>query len=118
MNGEFKFSVGKTYLCSGKGTYIAGTPVTIIDRYRQNNYNYYVSAPHLIHREQDLVENSIENPIENSIEKVWHIEYDNSTGPNDSNFEQWWNVTNGTKRFRCDTQEDANWLIQVIRSNQ
>lgn len=44
----------------------------------------------------------------------WTIEYDNDTGPDDDYFEQWWTVTDGTRRFRCYEEEDATWLAATL----
>lgn len=43
--------------------------------------------------------------------KTWKIEYDND---DHGGFSQWWNVTNGEKRFTCESEEDANWLLKSL----
>lgn len=44
----------------------------------------------------------------------WTIEENNDTGPNDEYYKVWWEVTNGTKTYRCDKLEDAEWLLTVL----
>jgi len=44
----------------------------------------------------------------------WRIENDNDTGSNDEYFVEWWNVTDGEKSFRCNTEADANFLLSVL----
>ena len=44
------------------------------------------------------------------------IEYDNDTGPGDEYFVEWFNVTNGEKSFRCNTKEDAEFLLASLSS--
>jgi hypothetical protein len=45
---------------------------------------------------------------------TWRIEYDNDTGPGDEGFWQWWTVTNGTRSFKCDSEDDAKWLCDFL----
>ena len=45
---------------------------------------------------------------------MFNIEYDNSTGPYDEGFYEWWTVTNGTRSFKCNSEEDANWLCGML----
>ena len=42
---------------------------------------------------------------------VWRIEYDNDTGSDDGGFYEWWNVTDGNRSFRCETKDNAEWLL-------
>jgi hypothetical protein len=46
----------------------------------------------------------------------WTIEYDNDSGPGDEGFWQWWTVTDGARRFKTDSQEDAEWLRDALTS--
>ena len=41
---------------------------------------------------------------------TWVIEYDNDTGSSNEGFWEWWTVTNGEKSFKCDSEQDAQWL--------
>ncbi len=41
----------------------------------------------------------------------WRIEYDNTMS---GGFGEWWDVTNGTRYFRCDNAADADWLLDLI----
>ncbi len=45
----------------------------------------------------------------------WKIEYDNDVGPDDDGFWQWWTVTDGQRSFKCDTEEDAKWLLEKLK---
>lgn len=47
----------------------------------------------------------------------WTIEYDNDVGPNDDGFWEWWTVTNGERRFKCDEQADAEWLMEKLNNS-
>lgn len=44
----------------------------------------------------------------------WRIEYDNDTGPDDGGYREWWTVTNDEKSFKCDSIEDAEWLLSIL----
>ncbi len=44
----------------------------------------------------------------------WNIEYDNDVGENDESFWEWWTVRNGARFFKCDTEEDAHWLCDLL----
>ena len=46
---------------------------------------------------------------------TWRIEYHNDTGPDDDGFWEWWEVTDGEKTFKSDSEEDAKWLLDLIR---
>jgi hypothetical protein len=46
--------------------------------------------------------------------EAWVIEYDNDTGPGDEYFVEWFNVTNGEKSFRCNSKEDAEFLLASL----
>lgn len=49
----------------------------------------------------------------------WTIEYDNDTGPGDDAFNEWWNVTDGRWRtFRCNSEDDAAFLIRAVNSHE
>lgn len=45
----------------------------------------------------------------------WSKEYDNDTGPDDDYFEEWWTVTYGTRKYRCATEEDADFLVALLK---
>ena len=45
----------------------------------------------------------------------WKKEYDNDVGPDDDYFIDWWAVTDGKRTFKCDTSEDADFLISVLK---
>ena len=48
----------------------------------------------------------------------WHIKYNNDTGPRDDYFYEWWDVLDTDeeigKCFKCDVEEDANWLCDIL----
>ncbi|MDY6862938.1 MAG: hypothetical protein SV062_08115 [Thermodesulfobacteriota bacterium] len=47
----------------------------------------------------------------------WHVDYDNAVGRNDEGFWKWWTVTdrqNNEKYFKCNTEDDANWLCDIL----
>jgi hypothetical protein len=46
--------------------------------------------------------------------EAWVIEYDNDTGSGDEYFVEWFNVTNGEKSFRCNSKEDAEFLLASL----
>lgn len=46
--------------------------------------------------------------------EAWAIEYDNDTGSGDEYFVEWFNVTNGEKSFRCNSKEDAEFLLASL----
>ena len=48
----------------------------------------------------------------------WRIYYDNDTGPDDESYWEWWTVTNDEKSFKCDSQEDAEWLLSIIANGK
>lgn len=50
----------------------------------------------------------------------WRIEYENdvSTGfDGDEAFWEWWEVTNGSVRYKCDTEREALELLGLIEGN-
>lgn len=48
---------------------------------------------------------------------MWTIEWDNDTGPNDGYYVEWWNVTDGTKTFRTESEKDAEWLAELLNKH-
>jgi len=44
------------------------------------------------------------------------IEYDSDTGSGDEGFWDWWTVANGKRSFRCFTEEDANYLCDLLNN--
>ncbi len=46
---------------------------------------------------------------------MWKIEYDNDVGPNDEGFWEWWTVSNGERTFKTDSEEDAQWLSDLLK---
>ena len=49
---------------------------------------------------------------------MWTIDYDNDTGPDDDGYWEWWTVTNGSRSFKCDSREDAEWLLTAILASE
>jgi len=47
----------------------------------------------------------------------WKIEYDNDTGPGDEGFWEWWTVTDGTRSFKCNFEDDAKWLAETLNAS-
>lgn len=47
----------------------------------------------------------------------WKIEYDNDTGPGDEGFWEWWTVTDGTRSFKCNSEDDAKWLAETLNAS-
>ena len=45
---------------------------------------------------------------------IWRIDYDNDTGSDDDYFAEWWIVTNDIRSFECRSQDDANWLLDLL----
>lgn len=45
---------------------------------------------------------------------AWQIIYNNDTGPDDDGFWVWWDVTDGNRSFRCDSENDAKWLLENL----
>jgi len=73
--------------------------------------SYSEARAYLITLESSPVVSSGEGMAE-----AWVIEYDNDTGPGDEYFVEWFNVTNGEKSFRCNTKEDAEFLLASLSS--
>lgn len=48
---------------------------------------------------------------------TWKIEYDNDTGPGDEGFWEWWTVTDGKRSFKCDSEDDAKWLLEALETH-
>ena len=44
----------------------------------------------------------------------WTKQYNNDTGPNDDYFEEWFEVTDGMRIFRCEESEDADFLLSAL----
>lgn len=53
-------------------------------------------------------------PANNLIVNTWRIEHCNTVDPYDGHLHEWWNVTNGTRSFRCNSKEDAEWLRDTL----
>lgn len=51
---QFAFQEGQVVKSSGLGTYKAGVPVEIKERYRQHGYCYYRDSSGIVHRQKDL----------------------------------------------------------------
>ena len=47
---------------------------------------------------------------------TWWVDYQNDTGPNDGGFYEWWEVTDGARTFKCDSEEDARCLAVVLNA--
>ena len=47
----------------------------------------------------------------------WTIEYYNDTGPGDEGYWEWWTVTDGNRRYRSDSEDDAKWLADMLNDN-
>ena len=45
---------------------------------------------------------------------MWRIEYHNDVGPMDESFWEWWEVTDDEKTFKTNSEEDANWLCDLL----
>lgn len=43
----------------------------------------------------------------------WNIEYDNDTGKG-GGFWEWWTVSDGERSYKCDSEEDAKWLCELL----
>jgi len=79
-----------------------------------NKYGFEAIVPYQFDEAEYLSESS---PVVSSGEgmaEAWVIEYDNDTGPGDEYFVEWFNVTNGEKSFRCNTKEDAEFLLASL----
>ena len=44
----------------------------------------------------------------------WTKQYNNDVGPNDDSFEEWFEVTDGMRIFRCEESEDADFLLSAL----
>ncbi len=53
---EFSCEVGRAYMTSGQGTLKRGVMRTVVERYRQNGYNYYRDHQNTVHHEGDLTD--------------------------------------------------------------
>jgi hypothetical protein len=47
-------------------------------------------------------------------ELKWRVVYSNDVGPDDDGFWEWWEVTDGKRTFKSDSEEDAEWLCAVL----
>lgn len=52
--------------------------------------------------------------LEPNMSDAWQIIYNNDSGPDDDGFWEWWDVTDGNRSFRCDSEEDAKWLVENL----
>jgi hypothetical protein len=48
----------------------------------------------------------------------WTIKYDNDVSDDDDAFWCWWEVSDGTKTFKCDDPQDAAWLCDVLNRQE
>ena len=53
----------------------------------------------------------------------WHIEHEYVTSTYEmfmmnEYFVEWWNVTNNEKFFRCRSEDDAEWLLEILNSQE
>ncbi len=46
--------------------------------------------------------------------KIWTIEYSNDTGAHDDYFSEWWEITNGEKVFKSESESSAIWLCELL----
>lgn len=53
---------------------------------------------------------------DHDVVKMWTIEYDNDTGPNDEGFCEWWVVSNGRLSYECRSLHEAEWLCSLLNS--
>jgi len=44
---------------------------------------------------------------------MWQIEYENNV-TFDGGFWEWWEVSDGSKTFKCNNHEDAEWLCGIL----
>lgn len=44
----------------------------------------------------------------------WTISIGNDVGPEDDYYIEWWEVANGSKTFKTDEKEDAEWLAMIL----
>lgn len=51
---NYKFNVGQTVVCNGKGKYKIGTKIKIFSRHNEFGFNHYQDSKGSFHREQDL----------------------------------------------------------------
>lgn len=49
---------------------------------------------------------------------AWQIAYDNDTGHDDGGFYEWWDVTDGNRSFRCDSEEAAYYLCDLLNETE
>lgn len=47
----------------------------------------------------------------------WRIDYDNDTGPFDEGYWEWWTVTNDKRSFKCDNEDHAKWLFDILSND-
>ena len=47
----------------------------------------------------------------------WNIDYDNDTGYDDEGFWEWWTVSDEQRSFKCDSEDDAKWLCDILNRN-
>lgn len=49
---------------------------------------------------------------------TWRVDYQNDTGPNDGGFYEWFEVTDGARTFRCDSEEAAYYLCDLLNETE
>lgn len=44
----------------------------------------------------------------------YSVEYSNATSPDDDGFWEWWTVSSENRSFKCDSDDDAVWLCELL----
>ena len=48
----------------------------------------------------------------------WKIKMNNDVGPDDDYYIEWFEVSDGMKKFKCDEENDAKWLADVLNKTK
>jgi predicted secreted hydrolase len=47
---------------------------------------------------------------------TWEVTHASDTGPDDDYYHEWWEVSNGTRTFKCEVKADAEWLCAALNT--
>jgi hypothetical protein len=47
----------------------------------------------------------------------WKVDRNNDVGANDEGFWEWWEVTDGERVFKADSEADADWLCELLNEH-
>ena len=51
-------------------------------------------------------------------EGEWRKDWNNDVGPDDDYYIEWFEVRNGDRRYKCDEEEDADYLVSLLNGRE